>query len=264
MKISRMRPAPPSPSAAATPAALHVEVAWNLGGPPAVGRLWIEAQRTLICADLHLEKGSAYARRGQLLPPYDTRETLRRLMLDAAATQPEPGSSSSATPCTTGTRHGPHRAERRRGPGASSPAGRSLLWDRRGNHDPDGPGGLPGETADELLVHRGADPAPRTPSRGPAGRGGRASASVRPRGRRQPQRPPPLLRHRRPPPDLAGLRRLRRRPLQHPRRGRPSPTCSPGRPRWWERSGRSAGARRELALTRRECGGTRQPWSNAD
>jgi hypothetical protein len=30
-------------------------------------------------ADLHLEKGSAHAERGALLPPYDTRETLIRL-----------------------------------------------------------------------------------------------------------------------------------------------------------------------------------------
>lgn len=35
--------------------------------------------QTLLVADLHLEKGSAYAARGQLLPPYDTRATLRRL-----------------------------------------------------------------------------------------------------------------------------------------------------------------------------------------
>ena len=35
---------------------------------------------TLLVADLHLEKGSAFAVRGQLLPPYDTRETLRRLV----------------------------------------------------------------------------------------------------------------------------------------------------------------------------------------
>ena len=30
----------------------------------------------LIVADLHFEKGSSYARRGQMLPPYDTTETL--------------------------------------------------------------------------------------------------------------------------------------------------------------------------------------------
>ena len=43
------------------------------------GALYCPAERTLIVADLHLEKASAFARRGQLLPPYDTRETLQRL-----------------------------------------------------------------------------------------------------------------------------------------------------------------------------------------
>ena len=33
----------------------------------------------LAVADLHLEKGSSFARRGTLLPPYDTAETLARL-----------------------------------------------------------------------------------------------------------------------------------------------------------------------------------------
>jgi len=37
------------------------------------------ATGTLLCADLHLEKGSAFAARGQMLPPYDTRVTLQRL-----------------------------------------------------------------------------------------------------------------------------------------------------------------------------------------
>lgn len=40
--------------------------------------LWPE-QATVVVADLHLEKGSAFARRGSLLPPYDTRATLDRL-----------------------------------------------------------------------------------------------------------------------------------------------------------------------------------------
>lgn len=43
------------------------------------GALYWPAEDVVIVADLHLEKGSAFARRGQLLPPYDTRETLRRL-----------------------------------------------------------------------------------------------------------------------------------------------------------------------------------------
>lgn len=43
------------------------------------GALYWPAERALIVADLHFEKGSAFAKRGQMLPPYDTRETLQRL-----------------------------------------------------------------------------------------------------------------------------------------------------------------------------------------
>jgi DNA ligase-associated metallophosphoesterase len=43
------------------------------------GALWWPDERTLIVADLHFEKGSAFARRGALLPPYDTRATLAAL-----------------------------------------------------------------------------------------------------------------------------------------------------------------------------------------
>ena len=52
------------------------------------GALWLEAARALAVADLHLEKGSAYAARGQLLPPYDTLETLARLEREAEALDP--------------------------------------------------------------------------------------------------------------------------------------------------------------------------------
>ena len=40
--------------------------------------LWPE-ERLLVVADLHLEKGSSYARRRVFLPPYDTAATLARL-----------------------------------------------------------------------------------------------------------------------------------------------------------------------------------------
>ena len=43
------------------------------------GALVWPAAETLIVADLHLEKGSGLARRGSLLPPYDSRATLCRL-----------------------------------------------------------------------------------------------------------------------------------------------------------------------------------------
>ncbi|WP_088306729.1 ligase-associated DNA damage response endonuclease PdeM [Novosphingobium sp. B 225] len=47
-----------------------------LAGPRA---LYWPAERALLVADLHLEKASFFARHGQMLPPYDSRETLERV-----------------------------------------------------------------------------------------------------------------------------------------------------------------------------------------
>jgi uncharacterized protein len=43
------------------------------------GALYWPDEHSLLVADLHLEKGSAFAKRGVLLPPYDTATTLARL-----------------------------------------------------------------------------------------------------------------------------------------------------------------------------------------
>lgn len=43
--------------------------------------LYWPRERALLVADLHLEKGSFYARHGQPIPPYDSRETLERVAL---------------------------------------------------------------------------------------------------------------------------------------------------------------------------------------
>ena len=43
------------------------------------GALYEPRTGALIVADLHLEKGSSFARRGMMLPPYDTAATLARL-----------------------------------------------------------------------------------------------------------------------------------------------------------------------------------------
>ena len=43
------------------------------------GALYWPRERALLVADLHLEKASFYARFGQMLPPYDSRETLARV-----------------------------------------------------------------------------------------------------------------------------------------------------------------------------------------
>jgi len=48
--------------------------------------LYWPAESALLVADLHLEKASYYARTGQMLPPYDSRETLERVALAIRAT----------------------------------------------------------------------------------------------------------------------------------------------------------------------------------
>ena len=48
------------------------------------GALFWPRESALLVADLHLEKGSFFASRGQMIPPYDSRETLER----AANAQP--------------------------------------------------------------------------------------------------------------------------------------------------------------------------------
>jgi DNA ligase-associated metallophosphoesterase len=54
----------------------------------ASGALWLEREAALVVADLHFEKGSFFAVRGQMLPPYDTAETLDRLEAEVAALAP--------------------------------------------------------------------------------------------------------------------------------------------------------------------------------
>jgi len=115
----------------------------------ASGALWLEAERLLVVADLHLEKGSAYAARGQLLPPYDTREALARLEAEVAAVGP-------ATLVFLGDTFHDRAAEDRLAQDdaarlAALARGRTLVW-VVGNHDADGPRSLPGEVADTLSV----------------------------------------------------------------------------------------------------------------
>jgi DNA ligase-associated metallophosphoesterase len=53
------------------------------------GALFWEEQSLLVVSDLHLEKGSSFAARGVLLPPYDTVATLSRLAAVIARHDPK-------------------------------------------------------------------------------------------------------------------------------------------------------------------------------
>lgn len=113
----------------------------------ASGAMWLAAERALVVADLHLEKGSSYAVRGQMLPPYDTRETLSRLETEVAALDPE-------IVVLLGDTFHDRKSEARLAPDdalrlTTLAMQRRLIW-VIGNHDADGPQMLPGEAVDEL------------------------------------------------------------------------------------------------------------------
>lgn len=104
--------------------------------------------RALFVADLHLEKGSSRARRGFLLPPYDTRETLHRLAACLRAYDPARVIALGDSFHDVG---GPDRlGEEERAALAALQAGRDWLW-LTGNHDetlPAAIGGTVAETCD--------------------------------------------------------------------------------------------------------------------
>ena len=115
----------------------------------AEGALWIAARRTLVVSDLHLEKGSSFAARGQLLPPYDTRATLQRLTLLATRLMP-------TTVVSLGDSfHDRHGAGRM---GADDAAMLRSLTDSidwvwiEGNHDPEAPTWLGGRALGVLEI----------------------------------------------------------------------------------------------------------------
>lgn len=72
--------APALPTMALVGATIEVKLGDTLVTALPEGALWIASAKTLIVSDLHLEKGSSFARNGQLLPPYDTHATLSRVL----------------------------------------------------------------------------------------------------------------------------------------------------------------------------------------
>lgn len=113
------------------------------------GALWLPEERTLVVADLHLEKGSSLARRGALLPPYDSAATLAVLAAAIARRRPR------RVVALGDSFHEPE-AERRLAPAdaaalATLQMGREWIW-IAGNHDPAPPRDLGGEAAAEVAI----------------------------------------------------------------------------------------------------------------
>ncbi|CAL80335.1 conserved hypothetical protein; putative ICC-like phosphoesterase [Bradyrhizobium sp. ORS 278] len=113
------------------------------------GALIWDEQRLLVVSDLHLEKGSSYAARGTLLPPFDTVATLRRLEAVIAHYDPR-------TVIALGDSFHDRDAHARltgddRACIANLQVGRDWVW-ITGNHDP-APHGIGGDVADEITIH---------------------------------------------------------------------------------------------------------------
>jgi DNA ligase-associated metallophosphoesterase len=113
------------------------------------GALFWEEQGLLVVSDLHLEKGSSFATRGVLLPPYDTVATLGRLAAVVARHDPHMvialGDSFHDRDA-----HGRLSAPDRDAIAAFQ-EGRDWIW-IAGNHDPALPSDLGGVVASEVAI----------------------------------------------------------------------------------------------------------------
>ncbi|HTM96305.1 MAG TPA: ligase-associated DNA damage response endonuclease PdeM [Croceibacterium sp.] len=111
--------------------------------------LYWPRESALLVADLHLEKASWYATRGQMLPPYDSRETLERVALAIRK-------SGARRVYTLGDNfhdsNGPARLEPHAA-GMLAALTRAVDWVWiTGNHDPGMEAAAGGTLADELAI----------------------------------------------------------------------------------------------------------------
>jgi len=117
--------------------------------PDTSGIIYWPEQRLLAVADLHLEKGSSYAERRVLLPPYDTAATLARLGQAIAAYAPR---TVIALGDSFHDGRGPSRlADTDRMTLRDLQRGREWLW-VLGNHDPEPAGNIGGQFAAEFRI----------------------------------------------------------------------------------------------------------------
>src|SRR6478609_9126863 len=113
------------------------------------GALFWKEQSLLVVSDLHLEKGSSFAARGVLLPPYDTVATLGRLAAVIARHDPRMVialGDSFHDRDAHGRLSAPDRDTI-----AALQARRDWIW-ISGNHDPALPSNLGGVVAQEVAI----------------------------------------------------------------------------------------------------------------
>lgn len=110
------------------------------------GALHWPAQRLLVVADLHFEKGTAAAAKGQLVPPWDTGETLSRLtaLLRKYGPRTLIALGDSFHDAKGAARLQPHDHAQLHSIARET----HIIW-VLGNHDPTAPEGLPGDAVPE-------------------------------------------------------------------------------------------------------------------
>jgi hypothetical protein len=114
-----------------------------------IGALFWPEQGVLAVADLHLEKGSSFATRGVLLPPYDTAATLARLSRLILRYAPRTVIALGDSFHDGG---GPARiGDEDRATLSTLQRGRDWVW-IAGNHDPEPVAGLGGVSAASVAL----------------------------------------------------------------------------------------------------------------
>jgi uncharacterized protein len=113
------------------------------------GALFWEEQSLLVVSDLHLEKGSSFAARGVLLPPYDTVATLGRLA--AVVARHDPGMVIALGDSFHDRDAHDRLSLADRDAIAALQARRDWIW-ISGNHDPALPPNIGGIVATEVAI----------------------------------------------------------------------------------------------------------------
>jgi hypothetical protein len=138
------------------------------------GALFWDEQSLLVVSDLHLEKGSSFAARGVLLPPYDTVATLSRLAAVIARHDPR---MVIALGDSFHDRSAHERlSETDREALSALQVRRDWIW-ISGNHDPALPRDLGGVVATEVAI------GPITLRHEPTGASGEIAGHLHPKAR---------------------------------------------------------------------------------
>lgn len=113
------------------------------------GAAFFPAEGALVLADIHFEKGTAYGRSGQFLPPYDTRAMLRRI--EKLFAQYRPAQVIALGDSFHDGKAGERLDSEEVAKVSALTRATRWIW-VEGNHDPDPPAWLGGSVAREIVL----------------------------------------------------------------------------------------------------------------